>query len=97
MIQTKNYYSNTSTEISRSQPIFFGLGYSLDIPWNDVYNTGWQESKPDIWGFENKLITRSDPEYFAPDNIIRSNVLPIINLNDPMYAFDRSKYTYAIY
>ena len=97
MIQTKNYYSNDTTMVSRSQPMFTDLGYSLDIPWNDIYTAGWQDSKPDTWGFENKLITRSDPEYFAPENIIRSNIIPQINPHDPIYSFDRSKFTYTIY
>ena len=97
MIQTKNYYSNDTTMVNRSQPMFTDLGYSLDIPWNDIYTTGWQDSRPDTWGAENKLITRADPEYFAPGNIIRSNIIPQINPNDPIYSFDRSKHTYTVY
>ena len=83
---------------SRSQPMFTDLGYSLDIPWNDVYTTGWQDSRPDTWGAENKLITRPDPEYYAPENTIRSRAgIPAINIHDPIYSFDRSKYTYTVY
>jgi hypothetical protein len=93
---TKNYYTNESTHIQRSYEDWNHYSYSLAIPWNEVYTNGWQEQKPDIWGYERKLITRSDPEYFAPDGIIRSNILPQINPNDPIYSFDRAEYTFDI-
>jgi len=101
MIGTKNYYTNESTHIARSQQLWDDLGYSLDIPWNTVYTAGWQESKPHhadgpVWGYERKMITRSDPEYFAADGIIRSNVIPEINIHDPRYSFDRRDYTYSV-
>jgi len=100
-IGTKNYYTNSSTHVARSKEIWDDLGYSLDIPWNSVYTAGWQESKPShadgpVWGYERTMITRSDPEYFAPGDIIRSNVIPEINVYNPIYSFDRSQYTYKI-
>ena len=97
MIQTKNWYLNTSTTISRSEPVFTDLGYSLDIPANDVYTAGWQFTKPNTWGKENLLVTRPDPEYFAPNGIIRSNVLPSINPEDPVYKFQRSEHSYTLF
>ena len=73
------------------------LGYSLSIPANAVYSTGWQEAKPDIWGYERKLITRSDPEFYAPDNVVRSTGgIPEINVHDPQYGFSRSEYTFDV-
>lgn len=97
MIQTKNFFLNDSTTYSRSEPRFSDLGYSLDIPANDITTAGWQYTKPETWGKENVLITKPDPEYFAPENIIRTNVLPQINPHDPVYQFDRSKYTYKLF
>ena len=101
MIGTKVYFSNESTHIHKSMALWDDLGYSLDIPHNTIYTAGWQESKAGhsdgpVWGSERKLITRSDPEYFAYDNKIRSNIIPNINIHDPIYSFDRSKYTYEI-
>ena len=96
MIQTKNYYLNTMSQIRRGEQPLFGLGYSLDIPANDIYSTGWQFERPNTWGMEQTLITRPDPEYFAPDGIIRSNVLPQINPNDPIYEFNRLNHTYNL-
>ena len=93
MILTKNYYLNDMTTVARSLNPLFGLGYSLDIPHNDVYNTPWIFEKPDTWGKEHILITRPDPEYFAPDNIVRSNGFPSINTTDPIYTFNRAEYT----
>jgi len=98
MIGTKNYFTNESTHIARGLKPWTDLGYSLDIPWNDVYTTGWQESRPDIWGYENKLITSSQPEFFAPGNIVRSTGgLPSIDVSDPIYAFDRRQHTYSVF
>ena len=96
MIQTKNYYLNTSTTISRSEQPMFDYGYSLDIPANDIYSTGWIFEKPETWGKENVLITRPDPEYFAAGGVIRWNVQPQINVYDPIYTFDRSDYSYRL-
>ena len=96
MILTKYYYLNEMSTVARSEEPLFGLGYSLDIPHNEVYTSGWQYEKPNTWGKEHLLITRPDPEYYAMDNIIKSNVLPAINVNDPIYAFDRRNYTYDL-
>ena len=99
MIQTKNFYSNPTTQISRSEENLFGFYYTLSIPWNDVSTAGWT-NKPDqirMWGTEKKLVLSDQPEFFAPENIIRSNIIPSININDPMYAFDRSQYTYTLF
>ena len=98
---TKSYYLNETQMIHRSQQLWDDLGYSLDIPWNDVYTAGWQESKPhhndgEVWGFERKQILRSDPEYFAPDNIVRSNIIPQINIHNPIYSFDRREHTITL-
>ena len=100
--QTKPFYTNEMTHVSRGQPELNDLGYSLDIPWNDIYTTGWVDSKPTHdtgvpWGNENKLVTSRQPEFYAPDGLVRSNVLPIINIHDARYQFDRQKYTYTIY
>jgi hypothetical protein len=98
---TKSYFVNETQMIHRSQDLWNDLGYSLDIPWNDVYTAGWQDSKPhhadgQVWGYERKQVMRNDPEYFAPDNIVRSNVIPSINIHNPIYAFDRREHTITI-
>ena len=99
---TQSYFDNDMSQIQRSQELYFDAGYSLDIPWNDVYTSGWMDAKPshdtgEVWGTENQLITERDPEYFAPDNIVRSNIIPQINVNDPIYQFDRSQVTYKVW
>ena len=42
---TKSYFLNETQLIHRSQDLWNDLGYSLDIPWNDVYTAGWQDAK----------------------------------------------------
>ena len=98
MIGTKSYYTNESTHLERGMKPYTDLGYSIEIPVNDIYTAGWQESRPDIWGYENKLITNSSPEFYAPGNVIRAvGGLPNIDVTNPIYAFDRSKYTYSVF
>jgi hypothetical protein len=98
---TKSYFSNSSTHVERSLESLSDLGYSLAIPWNGVYTTGWVEGLPShvdgpVWGTERNLVFRTDPEYYAPGNIIRSNVIPEIDPSNPIYSFDRTKYTKKI-
>lgn len=100
MIHTKNFYFAPTTTIARGMESFDDLGYSLAIPWNDVTTSGWAnlEAAPmKIWGTENKLLVRDDPEYFAPDDLIRSNVIPQINIHDPIFKFSRADYTYSVW
>ena len=92
-MQTKSFYIPDTRVIQQSQPVLQGLGYSFDIPWNDVYSTGWNYAKPDVWGMENVFITKPNPEYYAPDGLIRSNYIPSIDVNDPVYHFRRSDHT----
>ena len=85
-----------SFNITKSEPFFGDLGYSLPIPWPEVTTYGWWEEGPS-YPTENVLITRRDPEYFAQNDLIRSNAgLPEIDVNDPIYQFDRSKYTFKV-
>lgn len=100
MIQTKNFYLPDTAIFQKSMQDFNSLGYSLSIPWNDINTSGWANIDPGImkmWGTENKLLVKSDPEYYAPGNLIRSNVLPNINVNDPIYKFERSAHTYKVW
>ena len=100
---TKNYYFNDSLEVSVGMKPYTDLGYSIPIPWNDVYSTGWVDGKPthaegeQPWGTENKMIAKPDPEFFAPDGIVRSNVMPQININDPIYHYSRKENTYRVW
>ena len=78
--------------------MFTDLGYSLDIPWNSIFTSGWYEGTPDIWGSQNKLtIGEGKPEFYANNNIIRSNIIPEVNPLDPVYQYDRAQYTYTVY
>ena len=79
------------------------LGYSLDIPWNDVYNTGWLDAKPTHadgqvpWGTENQITVSNKPEFFAPSDVVRSNVIPSIDMADPRYHYSRADATYRMF
>jgi len=101
MIGTKSYYTNDFSHIQRSQQVWTDLGYSLDIPWSTVYTVGFQDAKPThsdgvMWGDENKLSTRNDPEYWAAGGIVRSNIIPEIDVHNPIYAFSRAQHTFTV-
>ena len=99
---TKSFYQNPSVIKESGMHPWDDLGYSLDIPVNDVYTAGWVDSKPGhtdgpVWGEENVMTSRNDPEFYAPWGEIRSNGLPIINVNDPRYQFSRKAHSYRVY
>jgi len=99
MIHTKSWY-NDNTDIQRSEVNFSDLGYALAIPWNDIYTTGWANNDPKmmkVWGTENKIVMSDKPEYYAPGDLIRSNVLPAINPQDPIYSFSRAEHQYTLF
>jgi hypothetical protein len=98
MIHTKAWYHNPTTITELGQEPFNDHGYSLTIPWNDVSTAGWYTpSTMQTWGRENVLVMRDDPEYFAPGNIVRSNVIPAINPQDPIFKFDRTQYEVRLF
>jgi hypothetical protein len=96
-MQTKNFYIQETNVLQQSQPTFLDLGYSLDIPWNDIFTNGWYMKQPGVWGQENMLITSDKPEYFAPDNVVRSNYIPSIDVDDPIYHYKRENHTFKLY
>ena len=101
MLHTKNYYFNPTSTYARGMESFSDLGYSLSIPWGDITTAGWANTEKQapikMWGTENKLLIRDDPEYYAPDDLIRSNVIPAINIHDPIFKFSRADYTYSVW
>ena len=76
----------------RSEPFFGDLGYSLELPWPEVTTAGWWQAGgiPE----EKVLILSDQPEWNAVNDVIRSNKgLPEINVNDPIYSYQRSDKT----
>ena len=100
---TKSYYTNVSTHVSSGMKPWNDFGYSLDIPVNDIVTSGWVDAKPThgdgqpMWGTENVMTTTREPEYYAPWGEVRSNVLPIINVNDKRFAMSRDHYSYKLW
>ena len=88
MIQTKNFYLNPTTEISRSEENFSDLGYSVAIPWNDVTTAGWynyqhNDVNPPIkmYGTQNKLVMSDKPEtVYEPGCLARPEIKIVIAL-----------------
>lgn len=96
-IHTKTWFSNDFSHLDRGQKVLSDLGYSVEIPWNTVYSTGWYTGTPDIWGYENKLtVGIGKPEYYAPDNVLRGRMIPEVNPADPVYQYDRREHTYSV-
>ena len=88
-------YNAPQFGIQKSAPFFGDIGYSNPIPWPLVKTVGWWTGGtiPE----EKALILRADPEYFAVNNLIRTNAgLATIDVNDPIYQFEREDYTIPI-
>ena len=81
--------------IQRSEPYFRDYGHSFTIPWIMPHTVGyWDQGTIPT---ERKLITRSDPEYFATNNIVRSTGgVPVIDLSDAAYSFNRDDYSFSV-
>ena len=99
---TKSFYQNPTVIKESGMHPWDDLGYSLDIPVNDIYTAGWMDAKPGhtdgpVWGEENVMTNSRKPEFYAPWGEIRSNGLPIINVNDPRYQFSRKAHSYRVY
>ena len=108
MISTKVYYQNPFQLTEQGLALEKDKGYVIPIPALPVTTFGWQDSVPmhgdprmghqsRVWGEENILTTRADPEYYAPFNVIRANVIPEINPANPIFQFDRSKFTHKVF
>jgi len=73
--------------------VVHNYGFQFNLPWPDVQTAGFyngQGAMPD----RNELIYRDDPEYFAVGGIVSATAgVPRINPYNPIYKFDRSKYT----
>ena len=97
MIQTKAYYQPTTDIRTQTIRDLNGLQIYYDIPWEPVTTAGWIFEKDSTYGQENKMVTKPDPEFFASGNIVRSNVIPEINTNDPKYKYSRQEHTVVLY
>ena len=98
-INTKVYYADPH-QVSRQGFDFpKDRGYSIPIPANPITTFGWQWEVPThgdpligvkekVWGEENIMTTRPDPEYFAPNNEIRANIIPEVDAKNPIYQFE---------
>ena len=92
---TNTQFHEPGFEIKKSEPFFGDLGYSLPIPWPLISTAGfWHDGSIPT---DRKLIMRSDPEYFATNDQIRSNSgLPTIDVRNPIFNFDRNEWTIEV-
>lgn len=75
------------------KPVTNTLGFQFTIPWPETTTAGFYNGQGAIPG-RKELVYRDDPEWFAVQNIIPSTAgVPRINPYDPVYKFDREKYT----
>ena len=87
---TPDPYFKTQSSL---KPIANTLGFQIPIPWPDPTTMGYYFGENPQYG-RRELVYRSDPEYYARDNVIPSvGGVPRINPYDPIYSFSREKYT----
>ena len=68
-------------------------GFFFKLPHPDIQTSGFYFGENPGYG-RRQLVFRSDPEYYAVDRTVPSSGgVPKYNPRDPIYAFDRSKFT----
>ena len=72
------------------------LGFLNTLPWPEVTTAGYYYGENPVYG-RRTLVYRSDPEYYARENIIPSvGGIPSINPYDRIYKFSREKFTVKV-
>ena len=94
---TSPYWVAPASTVRFVMPVDNTLGYQIDIPYPPPVATPWYFGENPVIG-RRELVMRADPEYFAVDGIIPylAPKIPLVDIFDPSYAFDRSKYTFHI-
>ena len=94
---TSAYYTPPSSTVEYSYPISGHLGFFIDLPHTPPAATPWYFGENPVEG-RRELTMRPDPELFAVDNIIPylTPKIPLVNIYDPSYNFDRAKHTFYI-
>ena len=92
---TNTQFHPSQFEITKSKPFFGDLGYSLPIPWPLISTAGfWHDGTIPT---ERKLIMRADPEYFAVNDLIRTNNgLATVDASKAIFNFDRNEWSIAV-
>ena len=89
---TQSYDYRPELKWEKSEPFFGDLGYSIPLPWPTTTTVGWWTAGtiPE----EKALILSDQPEWNAVNDVIRSNKgLAEIDVNDPIYSYQRSDRT----
>lgn len=75
------------------KPVVNTYGFQFTLPWPQTTTAGFYYGEGAVPG-RRELVYRPDPEWFATQNIVPSSGgVPQINPYDPVYKFDREKYT----
>ena len=94
---TSTYWipGNNYETIKASYPISGHLGFMFDLPREQPVAGPWYfgEGREYIAG-DRRMVYRSDPEYFAVDNVIPAvNGKAMVDVSDPAYSFNREDWT----
>jgi len=94
MNPTNPYWQAPQLKLKGKMPIAHNIGFSFTLPWPDVVSpAGFYNGQGAMPG-RKELVFRDDPEYFAIQGVVPSSGgIPRINPYDPIYKFDRSKFT----
>ena len=94
---TSSYYTAPSDTVQYPYPLTGHLGFMIDIPHKPPEATPWYFGENPVAG-RRELNIRPDPEYFAINNIIPyvTENIPMVNIYDPSYNFNRGKHTFYI-
>jgi hypothetical protein len=98
MNPTNPYWTPDPAYVKKTslKPITNTLGFQFNLPWPDLSTSGFYYGENPVYG-RRQLVYRSDPEYYARQNIIPSiGGVPRVNPYDKIYQFSREKYTVRV-
>ena len=97
MRATNPAYAPADYPVSFPMPLTGHLGYQIDIPHMPPVSTPFYFGENPVIG-RRELVTSTQGEYFAVDNIVPmlTEKIPLVDLTDPAYTFSRAKHTYFV-
>ena len=94
---TSALYTEPSATTQFPYPMTNHLGFFIDIPHTAPVSTPWYFGENPVER-RRELTMRLDPEYFAVNNTVPyvTEKIPLVNIHDPSYNFNRAKHTFYI-
>ena len=96
---TNSYYAPPAPTQQYRYPISGSLGFLINIPVSAPVSTPWYFGEnPIIDNERREFVLDSFPEYHAVGGTVPylTETMPLVDMSDPAYRYDRSKRTFRV-